>query len=311
MIVGCAFKSPDFVALSRTQQMIMEGGVATRAATAQARASDHYGAVKQHPCRERRADRSGCALWTTHQPGAGSDQENRPPRRFEEDQMIFGSRFRSSMVSQDKALPGRSTRPYSVPARHAVLKTSLQGPWPAGTQVLYVAMGCFWGAEKAFWRVPGVVTTAVGYQGGYTPNPTYEETCTGQTGHTEAVMIAYDPARVSAEQLFQVFWESHDPTQGYRQGNDVGTQYRSAVYWTTDQQQAAYESTKAAYQASLKKSGYGQISTDARPAAAAGPFYFAEDYHQQYLYKVPNGYCPSHSTGVSCPVGLDAGPAKS
>jgi peptide-methionine (S)-S-oxide reductase len=217
--------------------------------------------------------------------------------------MMFG-RLKSTMISPDKALRGREHRPYSVPSTHAVLGTPLQGPWPDGTEVLYVAMGCFWGAEKAFWRIPGVITTAVGYQGGYTPNPTYEETCSGLTGHTEMVMVAYDPAVVSTAELLKTFWESHDPTQGYRQGNDLGTQYRSAVYWTTPEQQAAYEATRTAYSASLKRSGYGEITTEGRSAAEAGEFYFAEDYHQQYLYKVPNGYCPSHSTGVSCPIGL-------
>lgn len=217
---------------------------------------------------------------------------------------MFGSFLKSTMVTPDKALPGRATRPYPVPATHAVLGTPLEGPWPEGTQVLYVAMGCFWGAEKAFWSVPGVVTTAVGYQGGFTPHPTYEETCTGRTGHTEAVLVAYDPARVSAEQLLKVFWEHHDPTQGYRQGNDLGTQYRSAVYWTTPEQEAAYRSTREAYQRRLTERRYGDITTEGRPAAEAGPFHYAEDYHQQYLFKVPNGYCPDHGTGVACPVGL-------
>jgi peptide-methionine (S)-S-oxide reductase len=218
--------------------------------------------------------------------------------------MMFGSRLSSTLVAPEKALRGRETRPYSVPATHAVLGTPLEGPWPAGTQVLYVSMGCFWGAEKAFWSIPGIVTTAVGYQGGYTPNPTYEETCSGLTGHTEMVLIAYDPKQVTTEALLKVFWESHDPTQGYRQGNDLGTQYRSAFYWTTDEQRTTYEATKAGYEAALKKAGYGAITTEARSAKDAGTFYYAEDYHQQYLYKVPNGYCPSHSTGVSCPIGL-------
>jgi peptide-methionine (S)-S-oxide reductase len=218
--------------------------------------------------------------------------------------MMFGSRLRGTMIEPAKALRGRARRPYEVPARHAVLRTPLEGPWPTGTQVLYLAMGCFWGAERAFWARPGVVTTAVGYQGGYTPNPTYEETCSGETGHTEMVMIAYDPQQVSAEQLLKVFWESHDPTQGYRQGNDRGTQYRSAVYWTTDEQKAAYQSTKATYEIALKKAGYGPITTEARSAEDVGAFYYAEGYHQQYLYKVPNGYCPAHSTGVSCPIGV-------
>jgi peptide-methionine (S)-S-oxide reductase len=218
--------------------------------------------------------------------------------------MIFGSRSRSTLVSPEQALPGRDRRPYTVPTKHAVLGTPLQGPWPEGTQVLYVAMGCFWGAEKAFWSVPGVVTTAVGYMGGHTPNPTYEETCTGLTGHTEMVMVAYDPKKVSTADLFTIFWESHDPTQGSRQGNDMGTQYRSAVYWTTDEQRDVYQATRTAFEKELKGYGFGAITTEGRSAADAGTFYYAEDYHQQYLYKVPNGYCPSHSTGVSCPVGL-------
>ena len=216
---------------------------------------------------------------------------------------MFG-KLKTSIVTRDRALPGHPEPLYSVPATHAVLGTPLQGPWPEGTQVLYVAMGCFWGAEKAFWDVPGVVTTAVGYQGGYTENPTYEETCSGLTAHAETVLVAYDPTVVSAADLLKVFWEHHDPTQGNRQGNDVGSQYRSAVYWTTDEQQAAYESTKAAYQQALEGRGYGSITTEARPAADAGEFYYAEGYHQQYLWKVPGGYCPDHGTGIACPIGL-------
>jgi peptide-methionine (S)-S-oxide reductase len=216
----------------------------------------------------------------------------------------FGSMFKTRMIAPDQALPGRATTPYPVPETHAVLGTSLKGPWPEGTQVLYVAMGCFWGAERIFWQLPGVVTTAAGYQGGVTPNPTYEETCTGRTGHTETVMVAYDPAKVSAEQLLKTFWESHDPTQGFRQGNDRGTQYRSAVYWTTDEQRAAVERTRAAFQESLNKTGFGEITTKLRPASEAGEFYYAEDYHQQYLYKVPNGYCGIGGTGATCPIGL-------
>jgi peptide-methionine (S)-S-oxide reductase len=219
---------------------------------------------------------------------------------------MFGSRSRSTLVTADQALAGRPQRPFDVPARHAVLNTPLEGPWPEGTQVLYLAMGCFWGAEKSLWQVPGVVTTAVGYQGGFTPNPTYDETCTGRTGHTETVMVAYDPARVTAEQLLKVFWEHHDPTQGYRQGNDLGTQYRSAVYWTTPEQEAAYRTTREAYQKQLSQHRYGEITTDGRPATEAGPFWYAEDYHQQYLHKVPQGYCPDHGTGVSCPVDFTA-----
>ncbi len=218
--------------------------------------------------------------------------------------MLFGSRLKTTMVSREDALRGREHRPYPVPARHAVLGTPLEGPWPEGTQVLYVAMGCFWGAERVFWQVPGVVTTAVGYQGGFTPHPTYEETCTGRTGHTEAVLVAYDPAQVTTEELLRLFWESHDPTQGFRQGNDIGSQYRSAVYWTTDEQREAYEATRAAFQPLLTRHRLGEITTDARPASEAGTFYYAEDYHQQYLYKVPNGYCGLGGTGLSCPVGV-------
>ena len=217
---------------------------------------------------------------------------------------LFGSALKSTMVEPERALAGRDRYPYAVPTTHTVLGTPLQGPWPEGTEVLYVAMGCFWGAERTFWKIPGVVTTAVGYQGGFTPFPTYEETCTGRTGHTEMVLVAYDPTVVSAEDLLRTFWESHDPTQGYRQGNDVGTQYRSAVYWTTDEQKQAYEATRAAYQPLLDQFRLGKITTDARPASEAGPFYYAEDYHQQYLHKVPNGYCGLGGTGISCPVGV-------
>jgi len=212
--------------------------------------------------------------------------------------VLFGSRAKSTLVTPEEALPGREHRPYPVPARHAVLGTPLEGPWPEGTEVLYVAMGCFWGAERVFWQVPGVVTTAVGYQGGHTPHPTYEETCTARTGHTEAVLVAYDPAKVTAEELLRLFWESHDPTQGFRQGNDVGTQYRSAVYWTTDGQRQAYEATRAAFQPLLTRNRLGEITTEGRSATDAGPFYYAEDYHQQYLHKVPNGYCGLGGTGV-------------
>jgi peptide-methionine (S)-S-oxide reductase len=218
--------------------------------------------------------------------------------------MLFGSRHTSTLVTPEQALPGRPDRPYPVPAEHAVLGTALQGPWPEGTQVIYLAMGCFWGAEKAFWQLPGVITTAAGYQGGYTPNPTYEETCTGRTGHAETVLVGYDQARITTERLLGTFWEHHDPTQGFRQGNDVGSQYRSAVYWTTPDQEAAYRSTRAAYQDRLHRARYGDITTEGRSAQDAGPFYYAEDYHQQYLHKVPGGYCPDHGTGVSCPIGL-------
>ncbi len=218
--------------------------------------------------------------------------------------MMFGSRARSTMVSAQDALRGRAERPFAVPERHVVLDTPLAGPWPEGTQVIYLAMGCFWGAEKTFWELDGVVTTAVGYMGGFTPNPTYEETCSSRTGHTETVLVAYDPARVSTETVLRTFWENHDPTQGMRQGNDLGSQYRSAAYWTTPEQEKLLESTRQTFQTELTRYRYGPITTEIRSAQDAGPFYYAEDYHQQYLIKVPGGYCPDHGTGVACPVGL-------
>ena len=204
-----------------------------------------------------------------------------------------------TMVTAQQALPGRAEPSFSVPGVHRVLGTSLRGPWPEGTQVLYVAMGCFWGEEKHFLQIPGVVSTAVGYMGGFTPNPTYEETCTGKTGHTETVLVAYDPAVVSTEQLLEVFWTMHDPTQVYRQGNDRGTQYRSAVFYTTDEQRDLIASSKADYQPKLTEAGYGAITSDIRSAQDAGPFWYAEGYHQQYLIANPNGYCPVHATGVT------------
>ena len=210
--------------------------------------------------------------------------------------MLFGRS--THMVSADQALPGRAVRPFSVPKTHAVLGTPLEGPWPAGLEVAYFAIGCFWGGEEIFWQVPGVYSTAVGYMGGTTPNPTYEETCTGRTGHTEAVLVVYDPALVSYEHLLKVFWESHDPTQGYRQGNDIGTQYRSAAYWTTPDQQAALERSQKTYSGVLAAQGYDPITTDTGPA---GTFYYAEDYHQQYLHKVPHGYRCHSQTGVPYP----------
>src|SRR5687768_1377957 len=204
------------------------------------------------------------------------------------------------MITPEQALPGRSEE-MRVADRHTVLGTPLRGPWPEGSAVAYFAMGCFWGTERLFWRVPGVYSTAVGYQGGYTANPTYEETCSGRTGHTEAVLVVFDPAKVSYEQLLKVFWESHDPTQGMRQGNDRGTQYRSAIYTFTPEQRAAADASKAMFEERLRDAGYGEITTE---IADAPPFYYAEDYHQQYLAKVPNGYCGLGGTGVSCPVGL-------
>jgi peptide-methionine (S)-S-oxide reductase len=206
----------------------------------------------------------------------------------------------SELPTPEKALPGRA-EPMKVPARHTVLGTPLQGPWPDGLEVAYFGMGCFWGAERLFWRVPGVYSTAVGYQGGYTPNPTYEETCTGMTGHTEAVLVVYDPTRVSYEDLLKVFWENHDPTQGMRQQNDVGTQYRSTIYTTTDAQLAAATASRDAFAPVVRTAGHGPITTEIAPARE---FYYAESYHQQYLDKNPNGYCTHGPNGMTCPVGV-------
>ena len=214
--------------------------------------------------------------------------------------MLF-SRTKTSMVSPDEALPGRDTRPFAVPATHAVLGNPIEGPYPEGLEVAVFGLGCFWGAERKFWQTDGVWSTAAGYAGGYTPNPTYEEVCSGRTGHTEVVQVVYDPALVSYRDLLKVFWESHDPTQGMRQGNDTGTQYRSAVYVHSDDQRRAAEETRDAFGARLRAAGYGAVTTEIEDA---GPFWFAEDYHQQYLYKVPNGYCGLGGTGVSCPVGV-------
>lgn len=202
----------------------------------------------------------------------------------------------ATLPTPEEALPGRS-QPIPVPEQHHVNGHCLTGPYPPGLEVIDLGLGCFWGAERKFWQVPGVWVTAVGYQGGHTPNPTYEEVCSGRTGHTEAVRVVYDPAMVKAEDLLRVFWESHDPTQGMRQGNDVGTQYRSAVYTHSPAQQAAAEATLAAYQERLAQAGYGPITTEIREAP---PFYFAEGYHQQYLAKNPNGYCGLGGTGVTC-----------
>jgi peptide-methionine (S)-S-oxide reductase len=204
-------------------------------------------------------------------------------------------------VAPEEALPGRDA-PLPVPERHQVLGTPLQPPFPDGTEQLVVAMGCFWGAERVFWQAAGVYTTAVGYSGGFTPNPTYEEVCSGRTGHAEVVLVVFDPAVLPLDGVLRLFWENHDPTQGMRQGNDVGTQYRSAVYWANDAQRAAVESSRDVFQAELARAGYGEITTE---IAAAGPFYYAESYHQQYLARNPNGYCSMSGTGVSCPVGLD------
>jgi peptide-methionine (S)-S-oxide reductase len=206
----------------------------------------------------------------------------------------------TQLVTAEEALPGRDQK-LDVPGRHEVLGTPLEPPFPEGLETAIVGLGCFWGAERIFWRAPGVYTTAVGYAGGFTRNPTYEEVCSGRTGHTEAVLVVFDPKQTSYDEILRLFWEGHDPTQGNRQGNDVGTQYRSAIYTTSDAQRAAAEASRAAYQQELAQAGYGEITTE---LADAGPFYYAEDYHQQYLHKVPNGYCGLGGTGVACPVGL-------
>ena len=211
---------------------------------------------------------------------------------------LFG-RGKSQMVTADTALTGRST-PLRVPAEHYVNGHRLQPPFPDGVATAVFGMGCFWGAERTFWQTPGVYSTAVGYAGGFTANPTYEETCSGRTGHTEVVLVVFDPARISYEQLLRVFWEGHDPTQGMRQGNDRGTQYRSAAYVVDDAQRATAESTAAVYRDALRAARRGAITTEVAPL---GAFYYAEDYHQQYLAKVPNGYCGIGGTGVSCPIG--------
>lgn len=204
------------------------------------------------------------------------------------------------MVEEANALPGRTDQFMPIPEKHFVLDATLVAPWPSGTETAVFALGCFWGAERVFWKTPGVYSTAVGYAGGYTPNPAYEEVCSGLTGHTEVVLVAYAPAEVTFEQLLKVFWEAHDPTQGMRQGNDVGTQYRSAIYTNNAQQQTSAEQSCGVYEEKLKAAGYGAITTEIAPA---GIFYYAEPYHQQYLAKNPNGYCGIGGTGVSCPIG--------
>jgi peptide-methionine (S)-S-oxide reductase len=204
------------------------------------------------------------------------------------------------MVTADEALPGRDeTMP--VPAAHEVLGNPIAPPFPEGLEQAIFGLGCFWGAERIFWRAPGVYTTAVGYAGGFTANPTYEEVCSGRTGHTEAVLVVFDPQQTSYDEILRLFWENHDPTQGMRQGNDQGTQYRSAIYTTGEAQRAAADASRERFQQELTKSGFGEISTE---IAEAGPFYYAEPYHQQYLAKNPNGYCGLGGTGVACPVGL-------
>jgi len=215
---------------------------------------------------------------------------------------LFGS-DKTTLIDPTQALPGREHE-LSVPDRHFVLGTPLKPPFPEGVRTAIFGMGCFWGAERIFWEADGIYTTAVGYAGGTTPNPTYEEVCTGRTGQDEVVLVAYDTSKTSYEQMLKLFWEGHDPTQGMRQGADVGTQYRSLIMWDGADQKAAAEASLAAYQQKLSAEGYGTITTELLPADEAHPFYYAEDYHQQYLAKNPGGYCGLGGTGVSCPVGV-------
>ena len=216
--------------------------------------------------------------------------------------MLF-SRFRTQPVTAEDALPGRAAPLPHVPEVHAVNGNRIQPPFPEGVRTAVFGAGCFWGVEKVFWETPGVYSTAAGYAGGFTPNPTYEEVCSARTGHTEVVLVAYDSALTSYEQLLKVFWEDHDPTQGMRQGNDIGSQYRSAIYYATPEQQTAALATRDAYQERLRAAGYGDITTEIAPL---GEFFYAEDYHQQYLHKNPRGYCGIGGTGVTCPVGVSA-----
>jgi peptide-methionine (S)-S-oxide reductase len=221
--------------------------------------------------------------------------------------MKIFSNHKTAIIDPANALPGRAT-PITVPGRHRVLGTPMAPPFPDGLEQAVFGLGCFWGAERKFWQLDGVYTTAVGYSGGITPNPTYEEVCSGRTGHTEAVLVVFDPARITYRQLLAAFFEDHDPTQGMRQGNDTGTQYRSAIYTESDEQAAEAAAVAATFQTRLTEAGYGAITTEFAPA---GPFYYAEDYHQQYLAANPNGYCGLGGTGVSCPIGVLGGSADS
>ena len=216
--------------------------------------------------------------------------------------MLFSKR-ETKIVAPENALPGGDSPAFAVPAQHAVLGTPLQPPFPEGVETAVFALGCFWGAERIFWETPGVYTTAVGYAGGHTPNPTYEETCSGRTGHAEAVLVAFDPKQVPYASLVKIFFEAHDPTQGMRQGNDRGTEYRSAIYFAGEEQRQSAESARDMYNETLSKASFSPITTE---IAEAGPFYYAEDYHQQYLHKVPNGYCGIGGTGVTCPLPVAA-----
>jgi len=213
---------------------------------------------------------------------------------------LFGSALKLRLPTSDAALPGRDEA-MPVSDKHFVNGHRIAPPFPAGLEQAVFGMGCFWGAERKFWQAPGVYSTAVGYAGGYTPNATYKEVCSGMTGHTEVVLVVFDPARTTCEEMLKLFWENHDPTQGMRQGNDVGTQYRSAIYTLSPGQQRAAEASRAAYQDELTAAGHGRITTE---IAQAPPFYYAEDYHQQYLAKNPGGYCGIGGTGVSCPIGV-------
>jgi peptide-methionine (S)-S-oxide reductase len=214
--------------------------------------------------------------------------------------MFLFDKAKTKLVDPADALPGRD-QPIAVPARHEVLGNPLTPPWPEGFQQIVVAMGCFWGAERVFWQADGVWTTAVGYTGGFTPNPSYEEVCSARTGHTEAVLVVFDPSVTSYDEMLRLFWENHDPTQGMRQGNDVGTQYRSAIYVGSDAEREAAERSREVFSERLRAAGHGEITTEIAPLS---DFYYAEDYHQQYLAKNPNGYCGLGGTGVTCPIGL-------
>jgi peptide-methionine (S)-S-oxide reductase len=214
---------------------------------------------------------------------------------------MFLRRDKGQMPTAEDALPGRANRPFAIREKHFVLGTPLEPPFPEGLEMAIFGMGCFWGAERKFWEAPGVYTTAVGYAGGFTPNPTYEEVCSGRTGHTEVVLVVFDPKVMSFDEMLRIFWENHDPTQGMRQGNDVGTQYRSAIYTYNDEEAQAAAASEKMFADRLKDAGYGEVTTE---IASAPTYYYAEDYHQQYLAKNPNGYCGLGGTGVRCPIGL-------
>lgn len=208
------------------------------------------------------------------------------------------------LIAEHEAILGRDESLFPIPSTHLVLGTPMEGPWPKGSKVLTVGMGCFWGVERIFWQIPGVISTAAGYMGGFTTYPTYDEVCTGRTGHAEVVQIVFDPQRVDTETLLRAFWENHDPTQGFRQGNDVGSQYRSAIYWSDPEDEALVRASREAYNEVVKSHGYGNITTELRSADEAGAFYYAEEIHQQYLYKNPFGYCNHGPNGMACPVGI-------